>query len=88
MRILLSWLVAHHQKGEMIKLCNEQTSLNYGATVENQNKINELEKQLHDKEMYLDEVNVSLSNRVSELQETIRILQQEVDMIKFRERHG
>ena len=68
-------------------MCNEQTGLNYEATVENQNKINELKKQLHDKEMYLDEANVSLSNRVSELQETIRRLQQEVDMIKFRERH-
>ena len=72
----------------MIKLCDEQTGLNYQATLENQNKIIDLEKQLHDKEMYLDEVNVSLSNRVSELQETIRRLQQEVDMIKFRERHG
>lgn len=69
-------------------MCNEQTNLNYGATVENQNKINELEKQLHDKEMYLDEANASLRNQVHDLQETIRRLEQEVDMIKFRERHG
>ena len=71
----------------MIKLCNEQTGLNYQATVDNQNKINELEKQLHDKEMYLDEANSSLRNQVNDLQETIRRLEQEVDMIKFRERH-
>ena len=69
-------------------MCNEQTGLNYQATLENQNKINEIAKQLHDKEMYLDEVNTSLNNQVSDLRETIRLLQQEVDMIKFRERHG
>ena len=69
-------------------MCNEQTSLNYQATVENQNKINELTRQLHDKEMYLDEVNTSLSNRISEMRETIRRLEQEIDMIKFRERHN
>ena len=68
-------------------MCNEQVGLNYQATVENQNKINDLEKHLHDKEMYLDEVNVSLSNQVSELRETIRRLEQEISMIKFRERH-
>ena len=72
----------------MNEMCNEQTGLNYQATLENQNKIIDLEKQLHDKEMYLDEVNTSLSNRVSDLQETIRRMQQEIDMIKFRERHG
>ena len=69
-------------------MCNEQTGLNYQATLENQNKIIDLEKHLHDKEMYLDEVNTSLNNQVSDLRETIRLLQQEVDMIKFRERHG
>ncbi len=67
-------------------MCNEQTSINYQATVENQTKINELEKQLHDKEMYLDEANVSLRNQVHNLQDTIRRLEQEVGMIKFRER--
>ena len=69
-------------------MCNEQIGLNYQATLENQNKISDLEKQLHDKEMYLDEANVSLSNRISELQNTIRNLEQEISMIKFRERHG
>ena len=68
-------------------MCNEQTNINYYATVENQAKINELEKQLHDKEMYLDEAITSLRNRCSAQDETIRRLEQEIDMIKFRERH-
>ena len=68
-------------------MCNEQTSLNYEATVENQSKINELKKQLHDKEMYLDEANASLRNIVHNLEESIRNLEQEISMIKFRERH-
>jgi len=80
-------VVGSPTKGEMNEMCNEQTGLNYRATVENQTKINDLAKQLHDKEIYLDEVNTSLSNRVSDLQETIRQMQQEIDMIKFRERH-
>lgn len=76
-------------------MCNEQTSINYNATVENQHGIRnleiqteKLERQIHDKEMYLDEVNGTLSNRISELQETISRLQQEVEMLKFRVRHG
>ena len=68
-------------------MCNEQTGLNYQATVENQNKINELEKQLRDKVMYLEETNDSLRNQVHRLEDTIRKLEQEIDMIKFRERH-
>ena len=68
-------------------MCNEQTGLNYQATVENQNKINDLMKQLHDKEMYLDEVTSSLTNRVNDLHEIVRKLEQQVDMLKFRERH-
>ncbi len=69
-------------------MCNEQIGLNYQATLENQNKIIDIEKQLHDKEMYLDEANASLRNQINTLQETIRRLEQEIDMIKFRERHG
>ena len=68
-------------------MCNEQTGLNYQATVENQNKINELEKQLRDKVMYLEETNDSLRNQVRRLEDTIRKLEQDIDMITFRERH-
>ena len=68
-------------------MSNEQIGLNYQATLENQNKIIDIEKQLHDKEMYLDEANASLRNQINTLQETIRRLEQEIDMIKFRERH-
>ena len=68
-------------------MCNEQTGLNYQATVENQNKIKELSKQMHDKEMYIEEVNNTLSNRISNQEETIRRLEQEIEQLKFRERH-
>lgn len=68
-------------------MCNEQTGLNYQATVENQNKINELEKQLRDKDVLIEETIESLRNQVHRLEDTIRKLDQEIDMIKFRERH-
>ena len=68
-------------------MCNEQTGLNYQATVENQNKVNELEKQLRDKDVLIEETIESLRNQVHRLEDTIRKLDQELDMIKFRERH-
>ena len=68
-------------------MCNEQTGLNYQATVENQNKIKELSKQMHDKEMYIEEVNTTLCNRISNQEETIRRLEQEIEQLRFRERH-
>ena len=41
-------------------MCNEQTGINYQATVENQTKITELEKQLHDREILIDQMHARL----------------------------
>ena len=49
-------------------------------------KLEEEARAAHDREMYLEENRESLRDRISSLEETIRGLQQEVDMIKFRER--
>ena len=37
-------------------MCNEQTGINYQATLENQNKIAELERQIHDREILIDDM--------------------------------
>lgn len=52
-------------------MCNEQTGLNYQATVENQNKIAKLTRELHDREMLIDDMEQRLRNlqrRVRELE--------------------
>jgi len=49
-------------------------------------KLEEEARAKHDSEMYLEENREHLRNRVRSLEETIRRLQQEIDMIKFRER--
>ena len=41
-------------------MCNEQTGINYQATVENQNEISKLTRKLHDKEMLIDEMHARL----------------------------
>ena len=69
-------------------MCNEQTGLNYQATVENQKAIFELKRQLHDKEMLIDDLEMRHTNRINEIQDRIYHLEQEVRMIKFYRRQG
>jgi hypothetical protein len=48
-------------------VCNEQTSINYQATVENQNKIADLDKRLHDAEMLIDDMEHRLRNALERI---------------------
>lgn len=60
-------------------MCNEQTGLNYQATLENQNKIIDLEKQLHDREMLIDE----MERRLQVLEARIESIKRENDLTEF-----
>ena len=57
-------------------MCNEQTTINYHATVENQNEISKLTRDLHDKEMLIDEMYARLERCEARLNRQAREIEQ------------
>lgn len=62
-------------------MCNEQTSLNYHATVENQGEISALKRRLHDKEMLIDE----MDRRLRYLEDEVRNVKVSLSRKRFDE---